>query len=62
MPDPDGSPQALGSLDAGRTTTLELPEEYQADGLGLGVSVESAEAPPMALPTAPFLFYGRLLP
>ncbi len=62
MPDPDGSPQALGSLNAGRTTTLELPAEYQAAGLGLGVSVESADAPPMALPTAPFLFYGRLLP
>ncbi|MEZ5865609.1 MAG: anti-sigma factor [Geminicoccaceae bacterium] len=62
VPDPDGSPQALGSLDGRRTTTIELPLEYQADGLGLGVSVESAEAPPMALPTAPFLFYGRLLP
>lgn len=62
MPDPDGSPEALGSLDSDGTTTLELPAELLVDGLGLGVSVESAEAPPLALPTAPFLFYGRLLP
>lgn len=62
MPDPDGSPEALGSLKSDGTTTLELPAELLVDGLGLGVSVESAEAPPLALPTAPFLFYGRLLP
>ncbi len=62
VPDPDGSPEALGSLDSDGTTILELPEEYRVDGLGLGVSIESADAPPMALPTAPFLFYGRFQP